>query len=243
MLQSKPMNLKPLAAASCCLLALSVMACEERKEEPWKQNVLAAEIRLPGTGQPAVARLSKLLEQAGSTPGVKAVAVVDVLPGLATSRRKSSSAIRRESAPDPASTAVLVRISPGYFATMEIRPIRGRLFSQGDTETGVPVAIVSESCAKKNWPGEDPLGKRLKIHDAEPWTTIVGVVQDGPKTEGMPEVYLPYTQYGAHGPYPIQELSWFLLARAAGDPKAVGPALQQTVGQEFRNLEAWLTAE
>ena len=76
---------------------------------------------------------------------------------------------------------------------------------------------------------------------AEPWTTIVGIVQDGPKTEGMPEVYLPYTQYGAHGPN--QELSWFLLARAAGDPKATAPALQQAVGQEFRNLEEWLTAE
>jgi putative ABC transport system permease protein len=235
------MNLKPLAAASCCLLALSAMACEERKEEPWKQNVLAAEIRLPRTGQPAVARLSKLLEQAGSTPGVKAVAVVDVLPGRATSRRKSFYAIRREGAPGQASTAVLVQgISPGYFATMEIRLIRGRLFSQGDIETSVPVAIVSESCAKKSWPGEDPLGRRLRIHDAEPWTTIVGMVQDGPNTEGMPEVYLPYTQYGVHGPYPIQVFSWFLLARAAGDPKTVAPALQQTVGQEFRNLKAWL---
>jgi MacB-like periplasmic core domain len=236
------MNLKPLAIATCCLLALSAVACEgvlsPKKEEPsWEQNILAAEIRLPGAGQPVVARLSELLDRARAVPGVQAVAVVDNLPGPAA-RRRILHGVRHESAPAP--TASLVQgISTGYFVTMGIGLIVGRPFAESDSATSTPVAIVSETYAKKNWPGESPLGKRLNIHAAGPWSTIVGVVQDGPNTEGLPEVYIPYTQYGMHRQY-IQVFNWFLLARVAEDPKAVAPGLQQAVGQEVWGLREWL---
>ena len=237
----QPMNLKPLAVASRCLLALSIVACEDvfpTKEEPsWEQNILAAEIRLPGAGQPVVAKLSEFLDRAAAVPRVQAVAVVDNLPGPAA-RRRNLHGVRHEGAPAP--TPSLVQgISSGYFATMRIGLILGRPFAASDSATSVPVAIVSETYAKKNWPGESPLGKRLNIHNAGPWSTIVGVVQDGPNAEGLPEVYMPYTQYGMHSQY-IQVFNWFLLARAAEDPKAVAPALQQAVGQEFWGLSEWL---
>ena len=193
------MNLKPLAIPTCCLLALSIVACEDTlrklptKEEPWGQNVLAAEIRLPGAGPPVVARLSRLLDRARSVPGVETVAVVDNLPGPAA-RRRNLHGVWPEGAPAP--TASLVQgISPGYFATMATGLILGRPFVDSDSGTSAPVAIVSEAYAKKNWPGEIPLGKRLNIHNAGPWSTIVGVVHDGPNAEGVPEVYIPYTQY------------------------------------------------
>ena len=61
-------------------------------------------------------------------------------------------------------------------------------------------------------------------------------VQDGPGAQGKPEVYIPYTQHTSQGG-DIQSLPWFVLARAAGDPKAVAPVLSRAIGQEFEDLD------
>ncbi len=240
------MGLRPLAVTSCCLLALSAVACEEvlrgrvtRQEEPWK-NVLAAEIRLPGTEQAVISHLSQLLARVASFPGVEAVAAVDVIPGI-TDWRRNQQSTAREGVPSPAVTAGFVQgISPGYFATMGIGLIRGRPFSEGDRESSTPVAIISATYAKLDWPEEDPVGKRLKLpsFSGGPWMTIVGIVQDGPAAEGVPEVYVPYAQYALRG-RAAQVHSWFVLARFAGEPEAVAAALKQTLGQEFGTLETW----
>lgn len=244
------MNLRRLALTSCCFLALAVTACDRisyslfsKEEAPWTRNVLATEIRLPGTGAPVVARLSRLLSRAETVPGVKEAAIVDDLPGVRAAWRKNQYGIGPEGAPDSGVMASLVQgISPRYFATMEISLIQGRIFSPGDNESGVPVAIVSETYAKKNWPGETPIGRRLRLLSGwgnGPWSTVVGVVQDGLNTEDMPEVYFPYRQYALHG-RGLQVYSWFLLVRTAEDSKAVAAPLQQAVGQELWSLAAWL---
>jgi hypothetical protein len=238
------MDLKPLVVAFWCFFALSSAGCDkslrktsQTQEEPW-QNVLAAEIRLSGTEGRIEEQLSRLLDQAGAVPSVEEVAISNVLPGAAL-RRKNLYKIQREDSPRPDATASLVQsVSPRYFATLELRLILGRLFSAGDSESSASVAIVSETYAKRVWPNENPLGRRLNLHHDGPWSTLVGVVRDGPKAEGMPEVYVPYAQHGFQGR--ATPVFWYVLARAAGDPKAVGAALQQAVGQEFRSLKEWL---
>ena len=73
--------------------------------------------------------------------------------------------------------------TPGYFAAMKIGLTHGRLFNDRDDRHAPRVALVSESAARRLWPGQDAVGKRLLIDSVDPatareWRTIVGVVND-----------------------------------------------------------------
>jgi putative ABC transport system permease protein len=90
------------------------------------------------------------------------------------------------------------RITPGYFATVGMRVRRGRDFAASDRMTAPAVAIVSESLAEQIWPGEDPLGHRLRRGPDMPWITVVGVVPDvrdvSLTQRADPTLYLPLAQ-------------------------------------------------
>ena len=67
-----------------------------------------------------------------------------------------------------------VIISPDYFRVMDVRLLRGRAFSDSDDKTALPVIIVNQRFAEKIWPGDDPIGKRLRTFEgkeAGPWLT------------------------------------------------------------------------
>ncbi len=89
-------------------------------------------------------------------------------------------------------------VTPGYFAAMRIPVLAGRDFTAGDGRAAAPVAIVNHTLASREWPGQDPLGRRIRTGDADPWMTIVGVVGDvrhlGPAAAPRPEFYQPHTQ-------------------------------------------------
>ena len=94
-------------------------------------------------------------------------------------------------------------VSDGYFETMKIPLRRGRYLVAADMTAGrdAQVAVVSESTAKKMWPGGDAMGKRIKLggrQETKPWSTIVGIVGDvrqyGLDTAATADAYLPYTQ-------------------------------------------------
>jgi putative ABC transport system permease protein len=92
-------------------------------------------------------------------------------------------------------------ISPDYFRAMRIPLIEGRPFGEQDGQNGERVAIVNEELARIHWPGQNPLGKRLRleseIKDA-PWLSVVGVAANvltrGPEFPVRPEIYVPYNQ-------------------------------------------------
>src|SRR5262249_39606697 len=93
-----------------------------------------------------------------------------------------------------------------YLQAMGIPLVRGRYFTDQDRTGSTPVLIVSESLAKKYWPGQDPLGKRLKWgtpKSDDPWMTVVGVagdVKQGPLDRATTlHTYAPYAQAGAIG--------------------------------------------
>jgi len=77
-------------------------------------------------------------------------------------------------------TISAVVISPDYFRAMDLRPLRGRSFTDADGVPGVPpVVLVNQRCAEKLWPGDDPIGRRLRIFNGknpESWLTVIGVV-------------------------------------------------------------------
>ena len=81
-----------------------------------------------------------------------------------------------QNAPDEAPTARSTSVTPAYFAALGISIVRGRDFRLTDTDTTLPVSIVSETMAATYWPGADPVGKRLR--SGTRWTQVVGVVRD-----------------------------------------------------------------
>jgi putative ABC transport system permease protein len=131
-------------------------------------------------------------------------------------------------------------VSPGWFDTLGI-PVRGRDFTASDDGHAGQVVIVNETFAKRNWPGENPIGLRLRLGRAvsnTPWMTVIAVVGDirhsGPATPPRPEVYEPYFQ---------SSLSFLAMAvRTAGDPFALAPAIRSVAAdvdpsQPISNLQ------
>jgi putative ABC transport system permease protein len=121
-------------------------------------------------------------------------------------------------------------ITPDYFRTMGIRLRSGRVFTDADDADSAPVTIVNRAMALRFWPGESPLGHRIRIHpDDSPPREIVGVVDDVRQVAlGAPvrsEIYLPYAQL------PWREC--FLLVRSAARPAG----LAEAVRREFRAID------
>jgi putative ABC transport system permease protein len=89
---------------------------------------------------------------------------------------------------------------PDYFRTTQIPLRRGRGFSDSDTQSGAQVAIVNEELARLNWPGEDPVGKQLRVGPVTaPWRSVEGiagnVLSRGADAGVLPEIYIPYQQF------------------------------------------------
>src|SRR5262249_53137466 len=103
---------------------------------------------------------------------------------------------------------------------MRIPLRRGRLFADREP---APVVVINETMAKRNWPGEDPVGRRLRF--GREWATIVGVVADvkvrGPREASQVEPYIPYWQR--------PEAGVNVVLKTAGDPRALAEPLRKAV--------------
>jgi putative ABC transport system permease protein len=95
-------------------------------------------------------------------------------------------------------------VTPEYFHLLGLKLVRGRLFDAFDADSAPPVAVINESMARTYWPGEDAVGKRMKLSArATTWTTVVGIVADA-RTESLaraaePHLYASlYQQQGKH---------------------------------------------
>ncbi len=113
---------------------------------------------------------------------------------------------------------------PGYFATMGIPLVAGRDFTYQDDAKSPGVVIVSRSFARLAWPGQDPLGKRLKVSYGDKWLTVIGVVADTRYREietSRLDVFQPHAQFEA----PIRHF----VIRAAGDPRVVAADVRRAV--------------
>jgi putative ABC transport system permease protein len=118
-------------------------------------------------------------------------------------------------------------VLPSYFETLGVPIVRGRALTTADRRDGAPVAVVSESVARRYWPGQDPIGRRLRfVADSEwPWVTVVGVAADTryrELTRTWMSVYFPADQF-----FFFQASS--LVVRATAPPAALVPAILQRV--------------
>ena len=122
-------------------------------------------------------------------------------------------------------------VSPGYFATLKIPLLTGRTFTDQDRAGSEPVAMIDENLAKQYWPGENPIGRRMRQAGppsaaAPPWCTIVGVVGNvrqmdlsGDSTKGV--YYFPLFQ---------KTLGYGTIAiRSAGNPLHLAAAMRAAI--------------
>ena len=133
--------------------------------------------------------------------------------------------------------------SPGYFTTIGQRLLRGRDFTETDRVDSPPVCIVNESFARRFWPGQDPLGKRVKhgrLDNSRPWYAVVGVVADtkviaDPRDgEVVGTVCLPLPRWLANGG---DEMTF--VVESAGDPKSLESEVRGALAHADKRLAAY----
>ena len=153
------------------------------------ERVLTVEANLPAVNydglSPAVSTFHEgVLEHLRQQPGIESVGFVNVLP---LQGNGPNGAMEVEGKPHdprgPFTGSSIYRVVGGdYFKAMGIALLHGRSFGLGDDRQGVPVVIVNETFAKSEWPGEDPIGKRVRPvgmdRGEEPWFQVIGVVGD-----------------------------------------------------------------
>lgn len=147
-------------------------------------NVLTMRIKLPGkrykTPGPAPANFFEtLLQQVRALPGVEAAGFVTGVPGQGYMGDSGFSIVEHPPLPRGNGTLAVYRSAdPGYFAAMGIPLLRGRTFGDNQKLDQVNEVVISESLAKKFFPGEDPIGKHLHLTYGNKVRVIVGIVGD-----------------------------------------------------------------
>ena len=187
------------------------------------------------TAPKRVAFFNELLQRINSVPGVQSASAINHLP-LAGDMWTVPFTIEGRPLPAPGEKqgAVYRLVRPEYFRTMGATLLKGRDFTAYDNETSPPVAIINEPFARRHWPNEDPLGKRILVsqNDNVP-REVVGVVkalkQDQWTTEPDLEMYLPHLQ----SPFPR---ALTLVVRSNGDPTTLVGAVENQVWSIDKNL-------
>ena len=141
----------------------------------------------------------RAVEAVERLPGVISAAPFHLPPGTATSGLSSPFQFEGQT-PDEAATNEWANwdiATPRYFETMGIPIVSGRAFARTDTADAQRVAVVSESAAARYWPGEEPIGKRVRISPRFDWATVVGIAADlryRELTNNWMTVYYPAAQ-------------------------------------------------
>ena len=180
------------------------------------------------------ALVERVLEEVVAQPGVVAVATtIPLLGGW-----QSSFSVEGQAEPPPGQrpSADIARVSADYFSVMGVRVLEGRVFEVRDRTDAPRVCIVDLRFARTHWPGQSPLGKRVKFGGLddkdEPWMEVVGQVAHvknyGVDEESRAELYLPFLQSSAGG--------FTVLVRTNGAPGAVAGVMRNALRAADRAL-------
>jgi putative ABC transport system permease protein len=196
------------------------------------KNVLTMRVELPRSryqkGEQRTRFFDQLLERVKSIPGIQSAGAISQVP-LSGYSMMGRFAIEGQPKPEPGKGKPMPIgiVTPDYFAAMQIPLVDGRFFDARDADKMPEVAIVNEAMARRSWPGENPIGKKVGAGcDGEALCrTVVGVVGDirheGLADAAQPEIYMPHPQFA------LPNLS--LVLRTAGDPLSVVSAVRAEV--------------
>lgn len=242
-------------AAAAVLLAGSVLLTQYFKrllEAPWgvetgqrlSFNAMLS-TRVVADGAERMRIVDRTLTELRALPGVTAVTATLPHP-LNAARQLVSLNLDGHASPEPRGfhLAYLRAAPPGYFATMGQPLLRGRDFTADDRAGSAPVAIVNAALAERFWPGQDPIGKRIKwgrVDSPRPWLRVVGVagdtkaVVDPNDGEIIGTVVLPAPQLLALANF--DEFTFVL--KTAGDARGFEAAARSALGRADARLAAY----
>jgi putative ABC transport system permease protein len=178
-----------------------------------------------------------LLKRIETLPGVQSVGAVTNLPLTSTVVRFRFTIDGRPPAtPGERLVATTGAVNSNYFRAIGIPLLKGRYFTEQDRDKSPPVIIINDTMARRHWPGEDPIGRRLTLPSLGGISReIVGVVGDikhsGLDTESGAQMYLPYPQQ------PWNFMS--LVVRAQSDPTKMAGAVRHEIAALDTNQSAY----
>jgi putative ABC transport system permease protein len=225
------------------LFALHFWKLERRDLGIRPREVLTLQLALPANddGGRRSARVSEILASVRSVPGVSSAGATIVNP-LAGGTWVSAIDVDGFPPPDERSQflANYRQITPGLAASLGMTLREGRDFADSDAADQPPVALVSESLARRFWPRESALGKRVRVARgrAGSWRTVVGVVSDVADAGEVRDAwYLPYAQTaGVPG---SEEIHLMVRAAPGIEPASLGNAVARAIARVDRRLAAF----
>jgi putative ABC transport system permease protein len=206
------------------------------------ENLLTIRMLLPTDKYPASDKIGdyrrkgaeffqEAIKRIEAIPGVQQASAVSMLPlnrGLATATFTAPVAFEGVTNPDLAARprADVRMINSDFFKTMGIPMLDGRDFTEREIiEPDARVIIINETMARRFWPDESPLGRRIKLNRMEPWDEVIGIVGDIKTTdldgEAQPTVYWPQHSWG----FPFSTL----VARTTVEPTSLAPAVMREI--------------
>jgi predicted permease len=216
-------------------------------------HVMTWRLELPDAKYPKpeqqLAAYRDLVSRLKALPGVSAASAASFIP--LAGGHEGNFFIAEDARPlarDEQNPVVLtVTTLPGYFETMGMTLLKGRWFTDQDVAAHTPqVVIVNETFAKRFWPGQDPIGKRIRYasdHET-PWMQVAGLARDtkhyGLDVEMRPEVFMPFTLHPESG--------LTLVLRSSMDAGALAAPVRETIRQmdpglamfQVRTMTEWL---
>ncbi len=205
------------------------------------ENVITLRLVLPDNPydneEQSVAFFQQLLDRVEAIPGVERAGAVSKLPLLPEG--ESHSGVLIEDRPvEPGSmphVALTIVLTPGYFETMGIRLLEGRLVESSDITAGTGAVVVNRAFAQHYWPGESAVGKRvwrgigddMEGEDFE-WLPVVGVVEDVRNLRLDAEIR-PIIYYAMAGPGDTYRTSMSIVAKTSTTPTALAPAVRDAI--------------
>ncbi len=206
-------------------------------------NVLAARIWLPRPNDPKADIYAKpedrttftreVLRRVGSLPGVSSVAMTTNVPLSGLANSLPITVEDRNTQAGETALAEFVGVSPDYFKVLETPLLEGRYLAENDVPASMPVAILDRTTARRYWPNQSALGKRVRLGGPQsPWLTVVGVVgdirHDGMDVDGIPHVYLSIYQRNGK--------SLGMVLRSPADPTVLGTEITRQIQSVDPNM-------
>jgi len=201
------------------------------------EDVITARLSLPRGDYPEkeqrIAFVADAVDALGRIPGIESAAFATPAPFSGSSIGSGFSIVGHPEPPSGESPAAYVSgVTPGYFGTMHIGLLKGRLFDNHDDANAPGAIIVNETAARLYWPNANPIGSRITqlgvyVDDGEPeeWT-VVGVVSDVKLSrlteDSAPQVYVPHRQ---------QAWRWgYFTIRTSGGRDGIVDSMREVVG-------------
>ncbi|HEU0180056.1 MAG TPA: ABC transporter permease [Blastocatellia bacterium] len=216
------------------------------------RNALTMTVSLSGASQyvgpTRESFYQRLTDRLTALPGVESVSAINHLPLAGDTWTRALTIEGRPLPPPGQGIEVVFRVSRrGYFQTMGIPLRAGRDFTEYDAANSPGVIIINETLARRNWPSEDPIGKRVTLDDprdnsrAPQWLTVVGVVKDVKQDSWTDapsnEIYLPFQQSRDFYAGTARHFTTMtIVVRTSVEPQSLGATAQEAVRSLDRNL-------